>query len=264
MTTIQSNGVVLHVERFGQGPRLLFCNGSGTTIGTTRGLLNHWAEAFELLCFDYRGMGASAPVSQAYAMADVAADVCAVLDHAGWRSAAVAGWSFGGMVAQELAVTHPERIKRLALLSTSPGGAVPSFRLDSLDSLPAEVRRNRVLQLMDQRWTTAWLAAHPEDAELADFCTGGAPAHESEERARGRRLQLEARKNHNVLDRLGRITCPTLVANGRHDGIAPPANGQAIAERIPTASARIYEGGHAFFLQERQAWPELTRFLAGP
>jgi 3-oxoadipate enol-lactonase len=118
MTTIQSHGVVLHVERFGQGPRLLFCNGSGTTIATTRGLLNHWAGAFELLCFDYRGMGASAPVSQAYAMADVAADVCAVLDHAGSRSAAVAGWSFGGMVAQELAVTHPERIKRLALLST--------------------------------------------------------------------------------------------------------------------------------------------------
>lgn len=256
-----NNGVELHVERIGSGPRLLFCNGSGTTIASTRRLLNRLAESFELLCFDYRGMGSSAPISQPYAMADVAADVLALMDEVGWQIVTLAGWSFGGMVAQELAVTVPERIERLALLSTSPGGAFASFGLDTLADLPAAEKRSRIVQLMDQRWTPQWLAANSQDAELAAFPAPSASANESETRALGRKLQLQARKGHNVLERLHRITCPTLVANGRYDGIAPIANGQAIAERVDGASFRAYDGGHAFFLQDPKAWPELIGFL---
>lgn len=262
MPTLRCNAVELHVERLGNGPRLLFCNGSGTTVASSRSLLNRWAESFELLCFDYRGMGASAPVSQPYAMADVAADVVALLDQVGWEQTAIAGWSFGGMVAQELAVTHPQRVERLALLSTSPGGSVPSFRLDSLAGLQASERTERMRLLMDRRWTPDWLANHPQDAELAAFC-GAEPAdHASEAQATGRHLQLLARKQHDVLDRLERICCPTLVANGRYDGIAPLANGQAIAERVPHARLRAFDGGHAFFLQDPTAWPELVAFLS--
>jgi len=151
--------VELNVQRSGSGEKLLFCNGSGTTLATSQGLLRRWAESFELLCFDYRGMGASTPVCQPYTMADVAADVVALLDQVGWQRVAIAGWSFGGMVAQELAVTWPERVERLALLSTSPGGSVPSFPLDSLAQLPPRERSQQMLQLMDRRWSPEWLAA---------------------------------------------------------------------------------------------------------
>ena len=260
---MRCNGVELHVERRGRGPKLLFCNGSGTTVATSEGLLNHWAESFELVCFDYRGMGASAPVSEPYGMADVAADVLALLDQLDWQRVAVAGWSFGGMVAQELAVTWPERVERLALLSTSPGGTVASFPLDSLADLAPSERSARILQLMDTRWSPDWLAAHPGEAAVAALCGSGAPAGEGEAQARGRQLQLLARRGHDVLARLGRISCPTLVANGRFDGIAPLANGQAIVERVAQASLHPFDGGHAFFLQDPQAWPELTAFLAG-
>jgi pimeloyl-ACP methyl ester carboxylesterase len=260
---VRCNGVELHVERRGRGPKLLFCNGSGTTVATSEGLLNHWAESFELVCFDYRGMGASAPVSQPYGMADVAADVLALLDQLDWQRVAVAGWSFGGMVAQELAVTWPERVERLALLSTSPGGGVPSFRLDTLAGLAPAERSARMLQLMDTRWSPEWLTAHPGEATVAAQCGTEAPAGEGEAQARGRQLQLLARRGHDVLERLGRITCPTLVANGRFDGIAPLANGQAIVDRVRQATLRPFDGGHAFFLQDPLAWPELTAFLAG-
>lgn len=161
MPTLLCNGVELHVERAGQGPRLLYCNGSGATLDSVRGLLNLLAERFDVVAFDYRGMGASAPIHEPYAMADAAADV------------AMLGWSFGGMVAQEFAVTFPERLERLALLSTSPGGAFPSFRLDTLADLPVEQRAARTLQLMDQRWTGDWLAVHPVDAELVKRMAGG-------------------------------------------------------------------------------------------
>ena len=71
---------------------------------------------------------------------------------------------------------------------------------------------------------------------------------------------MEARRHHDVWDRLDRIAGPTLVASGRYDGIAPPANGEAIASRVPGAELRLYEGGHAFFGQDPAAFPEI---LAG-
>ena len=83
------------------------------------------------------------------------------------------------------------------------------------------------------------------------------------EQARGEAEQLEARRHHDVCDRLARVTCPTLVAAGRYDGIAPPSNADAIASRLPNAELRLYEGGHAFFAQDRAALPEVLDFLAG-
>ena len=64
-----------------------------------------------------------------------------------------------------------------------------------------------------------------------------------------------------MTDRLHRITCPTLVACGRYDGIAPEANGRAIADRVPNATVRVFEGGHAFFGQDPEALPEVLDFL---
>jgi pimeloyl-ACP methyl ester carboxylesterase len=66
-----------------------------------------------------------------------------------------------------------------------------------------------------------------------------------------------------VCDRLVKVTCPTFVAAGRFDGIAPPANSEAIADRVPDAELRVYDGGHAFFAQDPRALPEVLDFLAG-
>ena len=66
-----------------------------------------------------------------------------------------------------------------------------------------------------------------------------------------------------MLDRLGRVRCPTLVGSGRYDGIAPVVNGQAIADRIPDAEFRVYDGGHLFLVQDPAAWPDLAAFLTG-
>ena len=83
-----------------------------------------------------------------------------------------------------------------------------------------------------------------------------------DEQRRGEAEQLEARRYHDVFDRLARITCPTLVAAGRHDGIAPLANSEAIAAAVPGAVLRVFEGGHAFFAQDAAAFPEVVAFLA--
>ena len=90
-----------------------------------------------MLVHDQRGLGRTAIPPGPYSMADYAADAIALLDHVGWERARVVGISFGGMVAQELAVTVPDRVERLALLCTSPGGAGgASYPLHELAALP--------------------------------------------------------------------------------------------------------------------------------
>ena len=253
---------MLHYERRGSGPQLLYCNGSGASLRSVRPLLNVLSAQFDLLAFDYRGMGDSDPVTEPYTMADVAADVAGLLDTVGWQRTALVGLSFGGMVAQEFAVTFPDRVSRLALLSTSPGGEFASYPLDTLAELPAGERDARSLRLSDRRWTPEWLAAHPDQAAMVAAYTAAAPTEETEAQITGRLLQMQARKGFDATDRLHGVTCPTFVGSGRFDDIAPLANGRAIADRIPDATLHIYEGGHMFMAQDPAAWPQIIEFLS--
>jgi pimeloyl-ACP methyl ester carboxylesterase len=253
--------VELYYELLGDGPKLLYCNGSGATLDGVRPLLGMLATRFDVLAFDYRGIGASAPATEPYTMGAIAADVAGLLDVVGWERTALAGWSFGGMVAQEFAVTFPDRVARLALSATSPGGAFASYPLDQLGDLPRDERATRLLRLADTRWTAEWLSAHPDQAALA---AGFAAEHNgelTEAQALGRLLQLQARKGHDVLDRLHRVSCPTWVGCGRYDEIAPVLNGRAIVDRTPNATLHEYDGGHLFLAQDPAAWPDLAEFL---
>ncbi len=258
------NDIECYYERWGEGPRLLYLNGSGATIATTELLIKLFTGDFDTLVHDQRGLGATAIPPGPYEMADYAADALALLDHVGWERARVVGISFGGMVAQELAVTAPERIERLALLCTSPGGAGgASYPLQELGALPVAEARALGTRLLDTRFTPEWLATHDADRGLAEMMASRRTVKKSDEALRGEAEQLGARSRHDVCDRLERVTCPTLVACGRYDGIAPPANGEFIAGHIPGAVLRMYDGGHAFFAQDPAAVPEAIAFLRG-
>jgi len=269
MPTVPVNGIELYWERSGHGsddaPRVLFLNGSGATLETSRILLSPFAGKVDLVAHDQRGLGRTSIPPGPYTMAQYAADALALLDHVGWGTCRVVGISFGGMVALELAVTAPERVERLALLCTSPGGAGgSSYPLHELEGRAADERAAIGRSILDTRFTDEWLAAHDFDRMIADGMAARAAVPRSDEQRRGEREQLEARRHHDVWDRLDRISCPTLVAGGRYDGIAPPANSEAIARRIPNAELRMYEGGHAFFGQDRTALPDVLAFLTAP
>lgn len=254
----------IHYEVFGNGPRVLFFNGSGATIETTRLLLDVLAQRFTVAVHDQRGLGKSGCPQGPYTMADYANDGRAVLDALEWTSCRVVGISFGGMVAQEFSVTWPHMVERLVLMCTSAGGALgSSYPLHTLAELDADERAARSLQLMDTRFTAEWLAAHPTDQALVADAARRSALPKSAEQLRGERQQLLARSYHDVSSRLARITSPTLVACGRFDGIAPPANSVAIAAEIPNAQLKTYEGGHMFMVQDRSAFPDMFAFLLG-
>ena len=264
MPTATCNGVRIYFERWGTGPRLLFFNGSGTSLETTRPMIDPYAGHFDVAAHDQRGLGRSEVPPGPYTMADYAADAAALLDHLGWATCRVVGVSFGGMVAQEFAVTWPERVERLALVCTSPGGTHASYPLHELATLDPAERLSATARLLDTRFTPEWLATHEADRVYVEAMGSRGQVARSDEQVRGEREQLLARSHLDVIGRLHRITAPTLVASGRFDGIAPVANGEAIAAAIPGAELRVYDGGHLFMLQDPAAHPDIIGFLSAP
>jgi pimeloyl-ACP methyl ester carboxylesterase len=263
MPTAHLNGIDVYYEVCGSGPRLLAFNGSGATIESAAPMIERLSARFEVLIHDQRCLGLTTVPDAQPTMADYAADAAALLDHVGWPTTRVFGMSFGGMVAQEFAVTWPERVERLALLCTSPGGAGgSSFPLHTLSEKSEEERDRLWLWTTDSRYTPEFLAEHPFDRMIVAMMTGMRNAPKAAATERGEAMQIEARRHHDVWDRLSRITCPTLIAYGRYDMLAPPSNSEAIAGRIAGSELHGYEGGHLFAYQDPTAWGEIMDFIA--
>jgi pimeloyl-ACP methyl ester carboxylesterase len=261
---VPSGDVTLHAEVSGSGPQLLFFNGSGASIATAMPLLSYLARSFTVAVADQRGLGKTGSPANAagFTMAAYARDGAALLDALGWERTRVLGVSFGGMVAQEFAVTWPERVERLVLACTSSGGAGgASYPLHELDKLPASERAAVALRNLDTRFTHEWLASHPDDQRIVDEMAAGAMVDVNSAQLAGRAGQLEARRHHDTFDRLSRITCPTLVMAGRFDGLAPVANSEAIVSQIPGAQLELFDGGHMFLRQDPRSLGLAVEFL---
>jgi 3-oxoadipate enol-lactonase len=261
MPFTDANGVSLYYETAGTGERLLCVSGTGSDLRQpprpTDGAL---AQTFEVLGYDQRGLGQSGLPPWPYGMADFADDAVALLEALGWHDCLVMGVSFGGMVAQELAIRHPERVRRLVLCCTSAGGrGGASYPLQDLVGLPPEERAARRMEILDTRWDEAWRTANPDMVQLISQHSG-----EGEDGAQplGLTNQLLARAQHDTSDRLDHVACPTLVCGGRFDGIAPPSNSEFLARNIPGARLEMFDGGHGFFLQDPTAMPAIISFLA--
>jgi 3-oxoadipate enol-lactonase len=251
------DGRRLAYERIGEGSPTIFLNGSGSTMAKAEPLWRSLSKGRELVAHDYRGLGESergAPPS----MATFASDAAALSDHLGWERFDVVGVSFGGMVALELACSFPQRCRRLVLMCTSAGGACgSSYPLHELLDLGPAERRKTMPSISDIRFTDEYLSDHPNLRILIDQSIEDRPP------TSGEREQMEARRLHDVCARLGRVEAETFVMAGEFDGIAPPANGRAIADRIPGASFQQYVGGHMFFIQDARAVVDALDFLDG-
>lgn len=261
-------GVRLRVAVTGTGPPLLFLFGSGAagTLDNAQPLMDRFKDRFTVACPDQRGLGQSDIPPGPWTMADYAADAFGVADALGWDRFSIIGLSFGGMVGLEMGAINPDRIDRMVLWGTSPGGSAHSYPLHLLDALPSDERHRLFAQLMDIRLA----GQHDPDSPEAQFVKavmerGGSPwrvAGGDESRTAGLALQLEARRGHDVTSRLHKITCPTLIGAGVFDGLAPVENARVMHAGMPNSQLRIYQAGH-FFYVARKAFADGVGFLAG-
>ena len=260
MTFITVGDLDICHERMGAGPPLLLISGTGGDLRNAPLAANPLVAHFDVIAYDQRGLGRTSKPAGPYSMADYADDAAALLAALGVGRAHVVGISFGGMVAQHLAVRHPDVVDRLVLMCTSPGGDHPSADLLALSEMDPEARAAAYLPLLDTRAVPG--QPLPDDlARVLRVLDGRRQATEPDE-LRGARLQLEARAGHDVVEALAGVGARTLVMGGRTDGIAPLSNLEAIVDRIPDATLAMHDGGHLFMLQDPTAWPAAIEFLA--
>ncbi len=257
MPVIDAGNVQLSYERSGSGPPLLLIMGlSGTLL--------HWGEPFmqglrgdfDVISYDHRGVGASSRVEAPFAIADLAQDAAGLLGALGVESAHVMGISMGGMIAQELALGHPELIRTLTLGCTYSGG--PGSSLPPQPELGAAIMsgdRERAIRAMWEANVSAGFARN-EDA-YASFRAIGL------ERAVAVAVtmeQLSAITRHDTSARLAQLGMPTLVVHGTEDAIIPVENGRMVADLIPGVRLEIWpETGHLFFWEQPERSAELVR-----
>ncbi|MGW5053715.1 alpha/beta fold hydrolase [Actinokineospora sp. NPDC004072] len=205
---------------------------------------------------DWRGTGDSGKPRSPYSTPGFAEDVIAVLDALGVDRADVYGTSMGGRVAQWIAINHPDRVRRLILGCTSPGGPHAHERTMSVRRALAQPNASaRREALEDMMYTPQWRATHPgKRTTLGD---PSMPPHAS-------RGHLTASNTHDAWDALPGIHTPTLILHGSDDLITPAANAPLLATRIPNARSHIFPGArHAYFEEMRpQASDVVIDFIA--
>jgi pimeloyl-ACP methyl ester carboxylesterase len=248
------NGARLHVERTGRGEPLLWITGFTISSAVFGPILPRYAERFDNVVFDNRHSGRSAAPLRPTSMPELAADAAGVLDRLGLDSAHVYGLSMGGMVAQELALRFPERVRGLVLGGTSPGGpsAVLPTRteLAALGAAMAGGGRGRGRPwLAGALFSDAFRREHPERVrELLRLFRAHPPS------PAGVAAHWWATVYHDTVSRLPRIQAPTLVMHGELDALAPVGNARLLAERIPGAELALVPGaGHAYPLEAPEA-----------
>jgi 3-oxoadipate enol-lactonase len=249
--------VKLAWESHGEGVPVLLVHGLGYTREGWGPQRERLARRYRVLSYDNRGIGESEIPPGPYTVADLAGDALQVLDETGVERAHVVGTSLGGMVAQLLAAEHPERVDRLVLAATTPGGAgafpLPQRTLALMaepPTLPPEVALRRFVEnalapgspFVDE--VLAYRRQHPPD-----------PAGWAAQAAAGAAWDADGR--------LQRITAPTLVVTGTADAVVDPRNAQLLADAIPDARIELIDdAAHLLFWERAEEFASLVeRFL---
>lgn len=239
----------LHYDRAGSGEPLLFVTGFAISSEIFTLGLDRYTAAYDCVRYDNRGAGRSHAPWRPTSMAELAGDAVGLLDALGVDSAHVYGLSMGGMVAQELAIRFPHRVRGLVLGATTPGGpraVLPSPAAASALGSRTAPARLRAEVVAGALFSEEFRRLHPDQVRQA---LGLLARH----RVTGRGLAGHWWSSffHDTYARLPRIQAPTLVLHGALDRLTPVGNARILAARIPGATLRLLPtAGHAYLAEQ--------------
>src|SRR3972149_5595152 len=259
MSTAQINDIEMYYEIHGatclpaaQADPLLLIMGLGANATSWAMQLPAFRRESAVGAFDTRGSGRTDKPKSPYTMPQMADDAVALLDYLGIASAHVFGMSMGGMIAQEMALRHPRRVRALVLGGTMAGGpnavmAGPQLiqKWVSTALLPLEQAIENGLRFL---YSEEFIERNRERL-LAPALQPAPPQPPPAAPPR----QATAVVHFNPLQRLADIKAPTLIISGTADQIVPPENSRILAERIPSARLVELEGaGHGFLAEKAE------------
>jgi pimeloyl-ACP methyl ester carboxylesterase len=258
MSTARVGDVELYYEEHGQGDPCLLIMGLAADSSAWMFQVPAFAERYRTIVFDNRGVGRSSKPAGAYTIHQMADDAAGLLDVLGIARTHVVGVSMGGMIAQELVLRQPARVRSLVLGCTYPepdeeiertrqfsvaefGGTVTAegeMRIDLSALNPMLLLQHLLPRVFNQSFIDRELP------KLLQVFSRSLQYGFSLEAILG---QLEAAMGHRATDRLHTITAPTLVITGDADLLIPPANSEILARHIPGAKlVKVPGGSHGF------------------
>jgi len=251
MPTVTVSDISIYYESHGEGEPLVLIMGYGGSSGQWFSQIPGLSQEYRVVAFDNRGTGRSDKPDVPYTMQMLAEDVSGLLEALAIDAAHVYGVSMGGMIAQELALRHPDKVLSLILGCTSHGG--PNSILADAEALailfdPERAKvppEQKARDLVPFLYTQKFIDNNPDIVEqyIAKTLEYVTPVL-------GFRRQAQGIMAHDTYDRLPQIKVPTLVIAGTADRLIPVENSRLIASRMPNAELVLLENvGHGFFTE---------------
>jgi 3-oxoadipate enol-lactonase len=258
MMFLKTHGIVHHyvLEGSKDKPVLVFANSLGSDLRIWDGVVTHLGDDFMIIRYDKRGHGLSDVPTPPYSLDDFVLDLVGLLDGLEIKEAAVCGLSVGGLIAQRLALSYPDRVRALVLCDT--GMRIGSFA--SWEERIGTVRESGLAKLADpsmERWFTAAFREH-RSVEMRGYANMllRIPAD-------GYLGACYALRDADLTRETPKINKPTLVLCGEQDIATPPDLGRELAQAIPGARfSLIKEAAHLTCIEQPEAMAhQITRFL---
>jgi pimeloyl-ACP methyl ester carboxylesterase len=263
MPALKRPDVSLYYELSGQGSPVLLIQGVGVVGGCWQPQVNALEKDFQTLLFDNRGIGKSVPCHGPISIEAMAEDARTLMDAAGWESAHVVGHSMGGVIAQQLALDCPKRVRSLSLLCTFARGKdaarLTPWVLWMTLRTRIGTRRMRRRAFLEMLWPAEMLKTESID-ELAAR-VGALVGRDLADQPSVLLKQVQALGRHDTSQRLTELAdIPTFVFSAEHDPIALPRYGRDLAAAIPRAHFKLMPAtSHGVTIQKADEISQMLR-----